>query len=542
MSRDKAATVSIRVLGSIRIERDGRAIDIGARRELALLALLVVETRPMSRQRVAALLWPDADDADARGRLRRLLHEVSNRVGADVLVADRQTVALAAETCAASDLAALRRCLALGLYRESSDAGDEVIAALEGAASLGRAEFAEGLVLDDCEELSAWLGRQRESLRQGHAQVLARSAALLERVGQYVRAMTHAQDLVALDSLNEAAQRQLIRLHVAAGQPRAALQQFERCRQLLREELSVEPEAATLELAEQIRAQQSALAGSEGNSPSTIRYARSGAVHVAYQVCGAGPLDVLFISGFVSNLEQAWEAGGPREFFRELVRECRLILYDRRGVGLSDRTVDPADTTVSSVDALAVLDAVGSTRALVFAVSEGGPIAIRLAVEHSERVAGLALWGTLARGTATPDYPWALTPEHYERWLETLVAQWGHPAAIEAFAAEHASDPQLRRWWARMLRLGSSPHCMQAVLRTLAMTDVRALLPQVHVPTLVMHRSGDRAVRVDAGRYVANAIPGAKWLELSGSAHWWWLGDTQPILSAIKALAQRLAR
>lgn len=275
---------------------------------------------------------------------------------------------------------------------------------------------------------------------------------------------------------------------------------------------------------------------------STLRrFTRSGDVHLAYQVIGSGPLDVLLISGFVSNLEQAWEPGGPAAFFHELARDVRLILYDRRGVGLSDRTVDPSDTSVSSADALSILDAVGSRRALVFAVSEGGPIAIRLAVEHPERVAGLALWATLARGTAAPDYPWALTSAQFDRWLDALVAQWGRPAAIDTFAPDQATDPLLQRWWARMLRLGSSPRCMHAVLRTLALTDVRALLPQVRVPTLVMHRTGDRAVRVEAGRYVATAIPGAQWHEFPGTAHWWWLGETAPIIDAIKGFAQRLA-
>jgi pimeloyl-ACP methyl ester carboxylesterase len=155
----------------------------------------------------------------------------------------------------------------------------------------------------------------------------------------------------------------------------------------------------------------------------------------------------------------------------------------------------------------------------VFAVSEGGPIAIRLAVEHPERVAGLALWATLARGTAAPDYPWALTAPQYARWLDALVAQWGRPADIETFAPDQASDPLLQRWWARMLRLGSSPLCMRAVLRTLAET----------------------AVRVDAGRQLATAIPGALWLELPGTAHWWWLGEMAPIIAAIQGFAGRLA-
>ena len=542
MSFEAAARVALRVLGPVRLEHESGAFEPGARREQALLALLAAEARPMSRARLAAMLWPDAGDVDARGRMRRLLHELSSRVGPNALVTDRQTVALANDVCAATDLASLRRSLAQGLYRSTEDASEESFAALEHAARLAAAEFAEGLALDECDELSAWLQRQRESLRQARAQALAQIVTWLENAQQHDRALHHAQDLVAIDSLNEAAQRRLIRLYAAAGQPRAALQQFERCRQILNEELGVEPEAATLQVADEIHVRDAATTTLTDNPPApvAVRFTRSGDVHLAYQMLGAGPLDVLFISGFVSNLEQAWEPGGPAAFFRELARDFRLILYDRRGVGLSDRTVDPADTSVSSADALTVLDAAGSRRALVFAVSEGGPIAIRLAVEHPERVAGLALWGTLARGTAAHDYPWALTAERYERWLDALVAQWGRPAAIDAFAPDHASDPLVQRWWARMLRLGSSPRCMHAVLRTLALSDVRALLPQVRVPTLVMHRTGDRAVRVDAGRQVASAISGAQWLELPGTAHWWWLGETAPIIEAIKGFAQRL--
>ncbi|MDR7098641.1 DNA-binding SARP family transcriptional activator/pimeloyl-ACP methyl ester carboxylesterase [Lysobacter niabensis] len=558
MSPEAAGRLALRVLGPVRLERESGAFEPGARREQTLLALLAAEARPMSRARLAAMLWPDAGDVDARGRMRRLLHELSSRVGHDTLVTDRQTVVLADDVCAATDLASLRRSLAQGLYRSTGDASEESLAALEHAAHLAAAEFAEGLALDECDELSAWLERQRESLRQARAQVLAQLVTRLEGAQQHERALHHAQDLVAIDSLNEAAQRQLIRLYAAVGQPHAALQQFERCREVLHDELGVEPEAATLQVAGEVRAHEiraheirademrgrdAATTTLTDNPPApvAVRYTRSGDVHLAYQVLGSGPLDVLLISGFVSNLEQAWEPGGPAAFFLELARDFRLILYDRRGVGLSDRTVDPADTSVSSADALSVLDAVGSRRALVFAVSEGGPIAIRLAVEHPERVAGLALWATLARGTAAHDYPWALTAEQFERWLDALVAQWGRPAAIDTFAPDHASDPLVQRWWARMLRLGSSPRCMQAVLRTLALSDVRALLPQVRVPTLVMHRTGDRAVRVDAGRQVATAISGAQWLELPGTAHWWWLGETAPIIEAIKGFAQRLA-
>jgi len=347
MSSEIPAGLTLHVLGPVRLENASMAFEPGARREQALLALLAAEARPMSRARLAAMFWPDADEVDARGRMRRLLHALSNHVGHDALLTDRHTVALASDVCNATDLASLRRSLAEGLYRSTEDASEERLAALEHAAHLAAAEFAEGLVLDECDELSAWLERQRESLRQARAQALSQLITRLEDARQYERAVPHAQDLVAIDPLNEAAQRRLIRLYSEVGQPHAALQQFERCRQLLHDELGVEPEAATLRVADEIRARDAGTTMRDDNAPApaTVRFTRSGDTHLAYQVIGDGALDVLFISGFVSNLEQAWEPGGPADFFRALARDFRVILYDRRGVGLSDRTVDPSDTS-----------------------------------------------------------------------------------------------------------------------------------------------------------------------------------------------------
>jgi pimeloyl-ACP methyl ester carboxylesterase len=247
-------------------------------------------------------------------------------------------------------------------------------------------------------------------------------------------------------------------------------------------------------------------------------------------------VDVIFISGFLSHLEQAWEPGGPGPFFAALASRARLILFDRRGVGLSDRLSQRSTLDDNVDDVLAVLDAAGSRQAVVFAISEGGPIGIRLAARHPERVRSLALWGTLAKGTADERHPWALTPAQYQRWLEGLVAQWGQPTGIEAFAPGHERNPLLRRWWARTLRLGGSPGSLRALLGTLAQVDVRAELANVHVPTLVMHRSEDRAVRVEAGRHVAQGIAGARFLELPGNEHWFWLGDTTLALQALTEL------
>ena len=524
------------VLGPVRLETGEARVEVGQRREQAVLALLAAESRPFSRARLAAWLWPDAETGAASGRLRRLLHELGERCAEALLAVDRRTVALTAAARAGSDIEELRSLLSRSLYRPPGEE-TETLEALEQAIELTRATFAEGLAIDECDELSAWLEREREALHAARRQVLARAASLHERAGRNERALALAAARVAADPLDEDGHRQLMRLYAAAGRTAAALEQFERCREALATGAGVQPEPATLALATALRTR-AAPGNAERMAVPEVRFTRSGEVHLAHQICGEGAVDLLVIGGFVSHLEQAWEPGGPGLLLHALARHLRVIVYDRRGVGLSDRTVDPADVGVSSQDALAVLDAAGSRRALVFAFSEGGPIGVRLAAEHPERIPGLVLWGTLAKGSASADYPFALSEAQLARWLAHLTAQWGGPAGIEAFAPDEADDPVLRRWWARLLRQGSSPGCARGVLRTLALTDVREILPRVAAPTVVLHRSGDRAVRVEAGRDLARRMPGARWIELPGTGHWWWRGDTGPLLRAIEELAR----
>lgn len=530
--------LSIRLLGPVRVARGARKIELGARRERAVLALLALQGGAISRNRLASQLWPESDESEGLSRLRRLLYRMSGALGPDVFEVGRQNVDLTPIARAATDIAELRACLDRGLYRPSHEFDVAGISALERAGELSGHELAEGLILDECEELSSWLAVQRESLQETRRQVLAKLAAMHERQGNYARALSCAQVLVALDPLQEASQRQLMRLFGATGQLPAAFRQFEQCRATLQTELGIEPDAETLRVIEELRHRAAAPAVYVRDlaRPSNFRFTRNGDVHLAYQTFGSGPVDLLIISGFVSHLEQVWDPGGPADFLRQLAGRARLILFDRRGVGLSDRTSLAPPVETSAADALAVLDAAGSQRAFVFAFSEGGPIAIQLAVAHPERVAGLGLWGTMAKGSASRDYPWALTPKQIDQWLDHLVAEWGTPASIKAFAPDFADDPALRGWWSRMLRLGSSPGNMRALLRTLAITDLRSQLRRVSVPTLVMHRREDRAVRVGAGRHLAENIPNARWLELPGATHWWWLGDTAPILSALTDL------
>jgi len=218
----------------------------------------------------------------------------------------------------------------------------------------------------------------------------------------------------------------------------------------------------------------------------------------------------------------------------------RVIIFDRRGVGLSDRVGSTPSVEVTNEDIGTVLRATQSRRVVLFGYSEGGPACIKFAVDQSRLVAGLILFGSLAKGCWAPDYPHALQESQHDAWRQRLVAQWGGPAEIETFAPSLASDPQARTWWAGLLRAGSSPGGISAVLKALRDTDVRDLLPKVSVPTLVMHRRKDRAVRIEAGRHVAKHIAGAEFIELEGNDHWYFAGAQQPVLEAIKRFVNAL--
>jgi pimeloyl-ACP methyl ester carboxylesterase len=274
----------------------------------------------------------------------------------------------------------------------------------------------------------------------------------------------------------------------------------------------------------------------------TTRYVKGAGVHLAYQTYGSGPLDILVMPGFVSHVERAWEHPASRTFLTSLMKLGRLIVFDRRGIGLSDRVGSAPSIDVTAEDIGTVLSAVNSRRVVLFGASECGPACVKFAVDDDSRVAGLILFGALAKGCWAEDYPYALRASQYDAWRKHLVAQWGGPVGIEAFAPSLAGDPQARAWWAGLLRAASSPGGISAVLEAFRDADVRDLLPQISVPTLVLHRRDDKAVRIAAGRDVASRIRGAQFVELDGHDHWFFAGDQQPVLEAIGRFTKTLPR
>lgn len=264
------------------------------------------------------------------------------------------------------------------------------------------------------------------------------------------------------------------------------------------------------------------------------RYAKSGDVNIAYQVAGEGPIDLVFVPGWVSHVEHAWEEPAMADFLRRLAGFSRLILLDRRGTGLSDPVVGMPTLEERMDDVRAVMDAAGSKRAALFGISEGGPLCSLFAATYPERTAALVLCATIACGRRDESYPWAMSQEQAERSLDLIEREWGNGITARFFAPSIASDPEQIEVWGRFERRAVSPGGARMLIRMLLETDVRGILPAIHVPTLVIHRTDDPATLVGGGRYLAEHIPGARYVELPGHDHFAWVGDTNAILDEVE--------
>ena len=259
---------------------------------------------------------------------------------------------------------------------------------------------------------------------------------------------------------------------------------------------------------------------------------------------GEGHLDLLWIAGFVSNVELAWEEPLLARYFNRLARFSRLILFDKRGTGLSDRVPRSELPSLEERmdDVLAVLEAAGSERAAVMGHSEGGNLAVLYAATHPERVDALVTSGIFAKRRWSPDYPWAETPEQRERYIGDLEARWGSDSDIERIAPSAARDPAFAKRLVTYFRQSASPGDAAALLRMNTEIDIRAVLPTISVPTLVLHRTGDLDSSIEEGRWIASQIPGAKLVELPGDDHLPWVGDQDSVLDEVERfLTGRLA-
>ncbi len=265
-------------------------------------------------------------------------------------------------------------------------------------------------------------------------------------------------------------------------------------------------------------------------------YVQNGDVNIAYQVIGEGSIDIVFVMGWVSHLEYFWEEPRFAAFLNRLASFSRLILFDKRGTGLSDRVPLSELPTLEQrmEDVHAVMNAVGSKRAVLIGVSEGGPMCSLFAATYPERTAALIMIGTYAKRIKDDEYPWGVSAEDRQEFFEMMRRDWGKPVGIEERAPSLADDEAFRSWWATYLRMGASPGAAVTLTQMNAEIDVRNVLPSVRVPTLVIHRKGDMCLKVEEGRFVASKIPGSKFIEFEGVDHLPFVGDQDEILDAIE--------
>jgi class 3 adenylate cyclase/pimeloyl-ACP methyl ester carboxylesterase len=248
------------------------------------------------------------------------------------------------------------------------------------------------------------------------------------------------------------------------------------------------------------------------------RYAKSGDVHVAYQVFGNGPVNLVFVPGFVSHIENYWEQPDLARWLLRLGSFARVAMFDKRGTGLSDRGSEVPSLDQRMDDARAVMDAVGMERAVLFGVSEGGPLATLFAATHPDRCRGLVLYGTFARST------W-ITDEGMKNYVDYVEKAWGSGRSLALWAPSRKDDAVFQKWWGRFERLGASPAAAVAVVQLIRQIDISDILASVHVPTLVIHATGDTLIGVEFGRFLARQIPEAKLIEVPGNDHLFFIHD-----------------
>jgi pimeloyl-ACP methyl ester carboxylesterase len=253
--------------------------------------------------------------------------------------------------------------------------------------------------------------------------------------------------------------------------------------------------------------------------PAT-QYAKSGDVHIAYQAFGEGPLNLVMVPGFVSNVENYWDEPDLAQFLTRLARYARVVTFDKRGTGMSDRVSELPGLDQRMDDLRAVMDAAGMEHAALLGISEGAPLSILFAATYPERCRALVLYGSFSKFSY-----WFPTEEALAAFFQYVAQSWGTGGSVQKFAPSRANDATFQRWWGRNERLGASPAAVTALMRMNSQIEISSILPSVGVPTLVIHRTQDKAVSVEGGRDVAARIPGARLVELPGVDHLFYVGE-----------------
>ena len=530
--------MEFKLLGPLEASDGPTTVTLAGRKQRALLARLLLDAnRTVATDRLVDDLWGEDVPESAQKMVQIYVSQLRKVLPKDMLRTRPPGYAIEIDP-AAIDLVRFER-----LRRE----GEAAHAA--GNADLAAERFREALTL--------WRGDPLAEFQEPFAQVEAARLAELQLActesridadldrGRHAELVAELDALVARHPLREGLRaRQLLALY-RSGRQSEALSSYQAFRTQLADELGLEPSAALKEIERQILRHDSGLdldapAPAPQSSGPEVRYVASGDLSIAYQVVGTGPVDLVFVQGWVCSFQPGWERPQIASFYDGLASIGRLILFDKRGTGLSDRMSETAALEERMDDVRAVMDAAGSERAIVVGVSEGGPMVTLFAATYPERTAGIVLLGSYARRKWAPDYPIGLRPED-AWWRDSTPQAWGLPMAkrfVDERAPSIAGDEDTYRWYASYLMRGASPGAAAQLSRMNGEIDVRHVLPSIHVPTLVLYRR-DEYLR-DHTQYMGERIPGARIVALAGADHLPWEGDQHDVLGEIEQFVAQL--
>ena len=531
------------LLGPLRVDSESGEVVLGAAKERSLLAALALSPdRIVSFATLTDALWGDSPPATARKTLQTYVSNIRRALGAEVIATAASGYILRIATDEVD----------VGRFRALVHAGEEALRS--GSTQRAREKLGSAVALwrgDPFAGVGSRTGLAAEAVRLREEYLTALEARLAADLaaGCHSEIVGELQALVREHPFRERLWGHLMVALYRSGRQADALAAYRQARSQLREELGLEPGGELRRLERAVLGQDPSLdepppgrasASRERDLPrSPVRYAvgRDG-VHVAYQILGDGPIDVLAIPGFVSHLDMWWDA--PTDLLvRRLGSFSRLILFDKRGMGLSDRPPD-IDVEQWVDDANAVLDAAGSERAVILGISAGAPTAALFAASHPERTRALIMHGGYAKFINGDDYDLGYEPDGVESFINHMEANWGTGVGISILAPSRATDPAAREYWARCQTTSASPSAAAAFLRALAEIDIRHVLPTIAAPTLILHATRDRNVPVQAARQSQELIPGATLVELDSDIHLIWLSDViDEITSEIEAFISR---
>jgi pimeloyl-ACP methyl ester carboxylesterase/DNA-binding SARP family transcriptional activator len=539
--------VAVRLFGVFEVRVNSQRLgprDFGGVKPKQLLEVLLVERgHSLAKELLAEMIWGEAPPRKVAATIESYISLLRSRLGAASGLIATETGGYRADLGRVQlDVDVFDR-----LLRDAAGAPPaERRPPLEAALAIASAELLED------EPYAEWAMDLRRMYAERRLQATCDLAETCLALDDPRAAVELAERALVLDPLFERAHRVATVGLYALGEEGRALRAYERCRVTLLEELGTTPTPATAAAYTAIlRREDPRTLIAEPPGPGVelpaappgstgTRYARNGEVSLAYQTLGSGSPDVVFVPGFVSHVEAAWEDPTYAGFMRRLATNRRLIIFDKRGTGLSDPVVEWPAFAERVDDMFAVMDAAGSERAVLFGVSEGGPMCAVAAARRPERVAGLVLHAAFRRILRAPDYPWGWTPERFEAWLDSFEEAWTTGAGLEVINPTLAGNPRYLRWYARYLRLGASPGMARRLMRMNAEIDLEEVLPTISVPTLVLHRRDERWVKAEHGRYVAERIPGARLVLLPGVDQHPWIGEVEPVHRALDEFIRAL--